>query len=108
KAVGLFDGGWWHSASIDRPFWQATFQVPMEVDELRVINRPDGKGLGNRDMQASVRTADGHWSRLRSGRMDDVPRIARALDDALGGELQTWPVGDGLGMLQWLWQALSA
>lgn len=107
KATGLFDGGWWHSASSERPFWQATFPDALDVDELRVINRPDGKGLGNRDLQVSLRTVDGNWTVARSGSIADVPRVARALEEALDGELPPCPDGDS-GMFERLLRAVAA
>lgn len=126
-ASGLLQGGWWHSARVERPFWQAVFRQPLEVDEVRIINRPDGKGLENRDMQVSIRTQDARWGQLRSGRMDDAPRVARALHGALNGDLprcepgadadtvgcvlrglSTRIVDPAVSIAQWDWPALMA
>jgi len=81
---GLLAGRWWHSSHSTQPFWHVEFLQPLEIHEVRVINRPDGKGLGNRDLLVHGCDVGGQWESLRAGRNEQLPRASRAVAKALG------------------------
>lgn len=43
------------------PWWMATFDPPVEADELRVFNRMDGEGVHSRQLRVSIPGDRGKW-----------------------------------------------
>jgi hypothetical protein len=81
-----------HSAAEREPWWQVVFDVPVEVEELRLWNRSDGWGSRSRSLAIDVEDSAGQCRRIHAGQSSaSLVNAVAAAARAAGIEVEALP-----------------
>ena len=77
--------GWLHTRTEVGPYWEVEFNAPVAMDELRILNRPDGKGYNAASLRVEIQDERGTVHELYRGQSElQLERAIEAIAAASG------------------------